>query len=305
MQMKQFSFYVITLATGFMMAFIVMCVFAVSAQAQLEIPTEVPVTPPKNRATQPAPIPTEEIPKATPVQNRIQQEVRLAEGILFVRIPAGEFLMGSPNSEPARAKDESPVSRAVIAKSFWMSKYEVTQGEWTAVMGNNPSQYRYGDEHPVENISWEDCQRFIQRLNAVSPRTFRLPTETEWEYACRAGSRTAYCSGNSVSDLDRCGWYDGNSGTGHHPVGEKEPNYWGLYDMHGNVYEWCQDYYWENYGNHPGDASAWEHPNENANRVRRGGSFQQPAKNCRSAFRGTGLPENQREDVGLRLVMQE
>lgn len=275
------------------------------AYAQTEGPPEVPTlsaSPPSAALDLPQ---TNHNPKGKTAQPSFQQELSFAEGIIFVKIPAGEFLMGSPDSEPFHAQDESPVSRAVIAKPFWISKYEVTQGEWTTIMESNPSKYPTGEDHPVENVSWDDCQRFLQKLNSISPHTFRLPTETEWEYACRAGSNTVYALGNEVPDLERCGWYEGNSGNGHHPVGEKEPNYWGLYDMHGNVYEWCQDYYRENYSNHPGNASAWEQPNENANRVRRGGSFQQPAKNCRAAFRGTGRPENRREDVGLRLVMEE
>lgn len=272
--------------------------FCGSAGAQIQIPLDTPV----NRPESPKPAPV--LDKVLPPTGG-QQEVRLAEGILFVRIPAGEFVMGSPGSEVSRADDESPLSPVVISNSFWIGKYEVSQREWAAVMENNPSQSPSGEDHPVENVSWEDCQWFIGELNAKSTFRFRLPTEAEWEYTCRAGSGTSYCTGDDTSALEKCGWYDGNSGGGHHPVGEKEPNVWGLYDMHGNVYEWCQDYYREDYRGRDGSGAAWDRRDANANRVRRGGSYQQPAKNCRSAFRGTGKPESRRADVGLRLVMEE
>lgn len=239
------------------------------------------------------------------VQKLIPQRVCLEQGIVFVLLRRGEFLMGSREDERDRAADEGPVLRVGISRPFWIGKYEVTQREWTAIMGENPSESKSGGDHPVENVSWEDCQRFIERLNKISSHTFRLPTEAEWEYACRAGGDTVYCSGDGLSDLGRCGWYEGNSEGRHHPVGEKEPNVWGLYDMHGNVYEWCQDYYRNSYTGRAGDGAAWEQPDENGNRVRRGGSYQQPPKNCRSAFRGTGKPESRRGDVGLRLVMEE
>jgi len=240
-----------------------------------------------------------------PVQKLIPQKIRLEHGIVFVLLRRGEFSMGSMDDEQDRAVDEGPVSRVKISRPFWIGKYEVTQREWTAIMGTNPSESPLGEDHPVENVSWEDCQRFIERLNKISGHIFRLPTEAEWEYACRAGGETVYCSGDRLPDLDRSGWYEGNSVGAHHPVGQKEPNVWGLYDMHGNVYEWCQDYYRNSYSGGAGDGSAWEQPDENGNRVRRGGSYQQPPKNCRSAFRGTGKPESRRGDVGLRLIMEE
>ena len=235
----------------------------------------------------------------------IPQRVCLERGMVFVLLPPGEFFMGSGEYEQDRALDEGPILRVEIACPFWIGKYEVTQREWTSIMGENPSDAKSGGDHPVENVSWEDCQRFIERLNKISSHTFRLPTEAEWEYACRAGGDTVYCSGDGLSDLGRCGWYEGNSEGRHHPVGEKEPNVWGLYDMHGNVYEWCQDYYRNSYSDRAGDGAVWDQPDENGNCVRRGGSYQQPPKNCRSAFRGTGKPESRRGDVGLRLVMEE
>lgn len=235
----------------------------------------------------------------------IPQRVCLERGVVFVLLPPGEFSIGSREDEKDRAVDEGPILRVQISRPFWIGKYEVTQREWTAIMGENPSAAKSGGDHPVENVSWEDCQRFIERLNKISSRRFRLPTEAEWEYACRAGGETVYCSGDTLSDLARCAWYEGNSTGAHHPVGQKDPNVWGLYDMHGNVYEWCQDFYRNTYSGRSGDGVAWEQPDENGNRVRRGGSYQQPSKNCRTAFRGTGKPESRRGDVGLRLVMEE
>ena len=162
-------------------------------------------------------------------------------GVSFkmVRIPAGEFMMGSPPNESGRDNDETQ-HRVRISKDFWMGQTEVTQGLWQAVMGSNPSDFNNcGDDCPVEKVSWNDCQKFIRKLNGmVSGGNFRLPTEAEWEYACRAGTTRPY-----AGDLDAMGWYEINSGSRTHRVAQKNPNAWGLCDMHGNVWERCQDWY--------------------------------------------------------------
>jgi formylglycine-generating enzyme required for sulfatase activity len=207
----------------------------------------------------------------------------------FVQIPAGEFMMGSENGNA----DEKPVHRVRISHPFEMSKYEVTQAQWEAVMGSNPSEFK-GAKMPVENVSWYDAQEFIQRLNARDDGyVYRLPTEAEWEYACRAG--------NYVGKLDAMAWYDNNSDNTTHPVGTKQPNAWGLYDMHGNVFEWCQDWYDSNY--YAESPSVDPQGSESGSfRVKRGGGWMFPAGFARSAARDFYSPVYHFNFLGLRLV---
>ncbi|NQT39791.1 MAG: formylglycine-generating enzyme family protein, partial [Planctomycetes bacterium] len=155
----------------------------------------------------------------------------------LVLIPAGSFLMGDD-----RAK---PVHKVRITKPFYLGKYEVTQEQWEAVMGSNPSNFK-GAKNPVEQVSWDNCQQFLVKLNAKSGGQggkFVLPTEAQWEYACRAGSTGKFCFGDDEKQLGEYAWYGENSGSKTHPVGEKKPNTFGLHDMHGNVWEWCHDWY--------------------------------------------------------------
>ncbi len=202
----------------------------------------------------------------------------------MVLIPAGEFLMGSPDSDKDAQGWEKPQHRVRITKPFYLGKYLVTQEQWGAVMGSNPSRIK-GPKNPVEMVSWEDCQEFLKRLNAkVGGGKFQLPTEAQWEYACRAGSTMRYCFGDDEKQLGEYAWYDKNSGSKTHPVGEKKPNAWGLYDMHGNVWEWCQD--WSDagyYAKSPTDDPTG--PTGGSDRVFRGGSWNLPAWLCRSAYR--------------------
>jgi len=249
-------------------------------------------------------------------------------GMEFVTIPAGSFRMGSMPTEDGRDDDEGP-RRTVNIDSFQLMTTEVTQGMWEEVMGSNPSRF-VSPDRPVENVSWEDVQMFIEELNFMdSDHTYRLPTEAEWEYACRAGTTTPIYSGtmtilglNNCPELDDIAWYGGNSGVtdisngydssgweekqyphtraGTHPVALKEPNDWGLYDMLGNVWEWCQDVYTNNYNNCPTDGSAYE--GSGSSRVERGGSWGSNARFCRSANRNFFGPDRRFSSLGFRLA---
>ena len=168
----------------------------------------------------------------------------------MVLIPAGEFMMGSPDSDRTAASDEKPQHRVRITQPFYIGKYPVTQEQWTAVMGDNPSHFK-GPKNPVEWVSWSDCLRFLRRLNEkAGGGKWEFPTEAQWEYACRAGSTTAFCYGNDEAGLDEYGWYDKISGGKSHPVGEKKPNAWGLYDMNGSIWQWVLDWYDRDYYAH-------------------------------------------------------
>ncbi len=232
--------------------------------------------------------------------------VDLSKGVKLemVLIPAGEFLMGSPDSDKDTFPFDKPQHRVRISKPFYLGKYLVTQEQWAAVMGNNPSEFK-GPKNPVETVSWDDCQEFLGKLNTKSVAgggKFQLPSEAQWEYACRAGSKTRYCFGDDETRLGEYAWYDKNSGYTTHPVGEKKPNAWGLYDMHGNVWEWCQDwlkdgYYTESQVDDPTGAAT------SSSRVHRGGSWFDPAWYCRSASRSKLLPGHGSLYLGLRVSL--
>jgi len=230
------------------------------------------------------------------------RSITLGNGVALemVWIPPGTFTMGSPESEQGRDNDEKE-HRVTLTKGFWMGKFEVTQEQWQAVMGNNPSEFK-GAKLPVEQVSWDDCQSFLQNLNRVSGigrrvslGQFRLPTEAEWEYACRAGRTVPY-----AGDLAVMGWYDKISESKTHPGGQKQPNAWGLYDMHGNVWEWCQD----RGGDYPGCAvTDPEGALSGSFRVFRGGSWDFTAVGCRSANRLRYVPIYRYDDLGVRVVL--
>jgi formylglycine-generating enzyme required for sulfatase activity len=222
-------------------------------------------------------------------------------GIEFVLIPAGEFLMGSDREkDPATHDAETPQHPVRISKPFYLGTYEVTLAEWDAVMGNNPPNPE-GGGIPVIFVSWGDAQEFVTRLNEKEGHTrYRLPTEAEWEYAARAGSTGAYSFGDDADSFDRYAWYTGNSGGKAHPVGQKEANAWGLYDMYGNVFEWVHD--WNGrYADAP--AIDPEGPSSGSYRMFRGGSWNVDAKYCRSASR-YAFDSNIRDDfLGFRLAL--
>jgi formylglycine-generating enzyme required for sulfatase activity len=232
----------------------------------------------------------------------VDQEINLDGGVKMrlVLIPAGEFIMGSPATEKDHQANEGPQHKVQVTKPFYMGTTEVTQGQWKAVMGNNPSHFQ-GDNLPVEQVGWNDRQEFLKKLSAKEGKTHRLPTETEWEYACRAGSTTRFNAGDDDSALDGVGWYSGNSWGKTHPVGQKRPNAWGLYDMHGNVGEWCEDRYDKDYyRNSPAADPAG--PAQGAPRVLRGGSWRGNPGFCRSAGRLWSYPVRRRS-LGFRVVV--
>jgi formylglycine-generating enzyme required for sulfatase activity len=212
----------------------------------------------------------------------------------FVPIPVGEFMMGSDSGEG----DEKPRHRVRITKRFEMGKYEVTQAVWGAVMGANPSGF-HGDDRPVENVSWNDVQEFLKRLNARNDGyRYRLPTEAEWEYAARAGSTE-----DRVADLDEVAWHSENSGSETHPVGQKRANGWGLYDMFGNVWEWCADWYYAYYyASSPVDDP--QGPTSGSLHVLRGGSWYYLPGVVRPAFRYRYFPGDRLQVAGFRLVRE-
>jgi len=193
----------------------------------------------------------------------------------MVLVPAGKFKMGSPANEKGRGSNETQ-HEVTLTKPFYMGKYEVTQEQWEAVMGNNPS-FTKGVKFPVTNVSWEDCQKFIKKLNGKTSGGYRLPTEAEWEYACRAGTPTAYSYGGNLTKSDAN--IDGDSIKA---VGSYKPNAFGLYDMHGNLFEWCEDWY----GDYPaGAATDPKGPVTGKGRVMRGGSFISDVSLARSSNR--------------------
>jgi len=237
-----------------------------------------------------------------PVENPKKDDLTNSVGMEFVLIPAGEFDMGSPDGEEGRFDEEGPVHRVKISKPFYFGKYVVTQKQWKEVRGKNPSQFGGCDDCPVENVSWDDLQGFIKRLNKKEDTDkYRLPTEAEWEYAARAGTSTRYSFGDDESMLGEYAWYDENSGEKTHPVGEKKPNPWGLYDIHGNVWEWVQDRWHENYDGAPLDGSAWE-SGGSGRRIQRGGGWHTSARRCRSANRIGYTPDIRFYNIGVRLV---
>jgi formylglycine-generating enzyme required for sulfatase activity len=219
-------------------------------------------------------------------------------GMKFAWIPPGSFLIGSPPSEKGRFENEVQ-HRVRLTRGFWLGVYPVTQKEWNMVMGSNPSHFK-GDDRPVEQVSWEDCQEFCRKLGKREGKTYRLPTEAEWEYACRAGTTTAYYFGDKQALLDEYAWYSGNSGSQTHSVGQKKANAWGLYDMYGNVWERCQDWYEEYPRSEQVDPSG---PSGGSYRVFRGGGWSSSGLDCRSARRNGYSPGDRFTYLGCRLAL--
>jgi len=252
----------------------------------------------------------------TVTQSNITADFGNSLGMSFKLIPTGTFIMGSPENDIIYAADnEKPQHQVTISKGFYIQITEVTQGQWKAVMGSNPSYFTAcGDNCPVEQVSWNDAQAFIVKMNQRGEGTYRLPTEAEWEYAARAGSTTAFPNGGITtyyycipidSNLDAMGWYCGNSGYTTHPVQGKQANTWGLYDMHGNVWEWVEDDWYGGYSGAPTDGSAWVASPRSSYRVLRGGGLSHSSWGCRSAYRGSYSPGSRGYDGGFRLVREQ
>jgi formylglycine-generating enzyme required for sulfatase activity len=215
-------------------------------------------------------------------------------GVRFVLVPSGAFKMsvGLGSCE------------VTISRPFFMGMFQVTQSQYESVAGVNPS-YKKGPSNPVEQISWEDAKNFCQKLSLLpseraAGRVYRLPTEAEWEYSCRAGSTTSYCFGDDPANLAEYAWYYSNSQSSHHPVGQRKPNAWGLFDMHGNVAEWCSDWYGPQTTQSIADPVG---PSQGLERVYRGGSFLGAAKNCQSTNRLGHNPYTRYNYIGFRLAM--
>ncbi len=220
-------------------------------------------------------------------------------GMKLAYIPPGTFTMGSPDTEPGRITNETQ-RRVTFANGIRISVYEVTQKEWRLIMSTSPSYFK-GDDLPVERITWLEAVDFCRRLSKKEKKRYRLPTEEEWEYACRAGTTTAYYTGGSEAALATAGWYLRNSNNQSHPVGLKKPNAWGLYDMHGNVSEWCA----ERADERSTDTTSVQLDGEEKSlRDLRGGSWGLNASDCRSASRHSNAGTFRYFDLGLRVVCE-
>jgi formylglycine-generating enzyme required for sulfatase activity len=215
-------------------------------------------------------------------------------------MPAGKFVMGSPGDETGRDEDEGPLREVVISKPFYLGLYEVTQEQYEAVMDAKPSKFADAAK-PVESVSWEDAAEFCKRLSRRTNQTVALPTEAQWEYACRAGSKARFSSGDDDRQLSTFARYGQGPDAGTAPVGSRKPNAWGLYDMHGNVWEWCADWYAGSYVNAPTQDPTG--PISGQSRVLRGGSWVNTLDGCRCATRNKSAPDVRYNGIGFRVVV--
>jgi formylglycine-generating enzyme required for sulfatase activity len=300
--------------TGGMIAIVAVIVAVVALWSSQEprLPATRPVEPPVAKAPE-VPREAQEVPKpeVKPPEPRVSQPEPATKtktqrtftnsiGMSFMLIPAGSFAMGSPTDEPGRNDDERqhPVT---ISNPFYLQTTEVTQKQWTQLMEIKRSHFEdCGDDCPMDNVSWNDAQEFIKRLNQTeSGARYRLPTEAEWEYACRAGSKSMFCFGDDEAKLWQYSWYGSNSDGKTHRVGKKKSNGWGLYDIHGNVWEWCQDWY----GNYPtSQMMDPTGPKTGEYRVWRGGSWGSGTQGLRSALRGRSSPDSRGPVISFRVA---
>jgi serine/threonine protein kinase len=264
------------------------------------VPNRVePVIKPVEPPVKPVAVKPEITHSRFPDRPSIGDDVTNSIGMKFMWVPAGSFEMGTPGADAI--EDETPCKKRNITRAFWMSAFEVTQKEFERVMGFNPSTKK-GDDFPVTNVTYADALTFCSKMKAKTGLDYRLPTEAQWEYACRAGTRTAFSFGNDENGLPGYGWFDDNSNDQLHPVGQKRGNPWGLYDLHGNAEEWCLDWYDDGfYARSPGNDPVCT-DDTRSNRVRRGGSYSDPADDCRSAYRYSSEPTKKADNLGFRVV---
>lgn len=247
----------------------------------------------------------------------LNQPLRKALPLRMVQIPAGEFLMGSPPTEAQREEKEGP-QRAIQVPSFYMGAFAITQQQFESIMGKNPSYFtddegKDGANLPVEQVAWQDADDFCKKLSKQTGRTYRLPSEAEWEYACRAGTTTPFCFGetltteiaNFFADFSFTENFEENYRNTPVAVDSFWPNKFGLYNMHGNVNEWCADDYQENYKGAPTDASLWLSNQTNASKVMRGGSWFNDTPHCRSASRDKNSQTGHSNSFGFRIVCEQ
>lgn len=216
----------------------------------------------------------------------------------FVLIPAGRFQRGSP--EEVGDEDETPRREVSLTQPFYLGVFEVTQEQWTRVMGDNPSHFK-GLKHPVDSVSWDECQRFLAKLTALVGRRVALPTEAQWEYACRAGTDSRWFFGEKAEALGEYAWFAENSGGQTHPVGQKKPNAWGVCDLYGNLGEWCADWYANPYLRTPSQDP--QGPVRGVSRCIRGGAWGDSPGSARSAYRNANGPDGANDGIGFRCLL--
>lgn len=222
----------------------------------------------------------------------------------LAKIPPGKFHMGSRNGLPFAPED--PVHEVVISYAFSVGRFLVTQKQYAAVMGNNPSHFDNHRDQPVDTVTWFDARQFCEKLSAMTGRKARLPSEAEWEYSCRANSTTEYFFGDEAKELHDYAWFEDNSPDRTMPVGLKKPNLWGLYDMVGNVWEWCEDVWNSGYSGAPSDGSAWlKNEERQGRRCVRGGAWNMDAFRCRSSYRSFDWNDTATDRLGFRIVLSE
>ena len=238
--------------------------------------------------------------------------VLTVKGVTYsmVSVQGGTFTMGATSEQGSDAEGDEKPSHQVTLSSYYIGKTEVTQALWEAVMGKSVSQIAseygrkingVGANYPMYYISWDDCQEFIRKLNALTGQNFRLPTEAEWEYAARGGNKSRGYKYSGSNNIGNVAWYYGNSGDKTHPVGTKAPNELGIYDMSGNVYEWCSDWYDKKYYSSASQTNP-KGPKSGTYRVNRGGCWYYYARGCRVSLRGSGIPTGHCDNLGLRLA---
>ena len=215
-------------------------------------------------------------------------------------VEGGSFIMGCTSEQGDDCFSNEKPAHIVTLSDYYIGKYEVTQKLWTDIMGENPSHFAGCDQCPVESVSWEDIQEFLAKLNEKTGKNFRLPTEAEWEYAARGGAQSGYTRYSGSDEVGLVAWYSGNSGSQTHPVGGRKANELGLFDMSGNVWEWCQDWYGPYL---PSPQTDPQGPGEGSNRVARGGSWNDAPQRCRAAYRDLSTPTFRSALVGFRLAL--